>query len=154
MLLNGLFIHAFALHSCCLHLLSPPRHNYWGDHLRQSGPSMAAILGPGGPSMARKIAADGPGGLSWPFRSGLKLSGRTISGKLFSPPGLKQAAHFGPRTILCCAKSSTVPVLVRLYKVTELNEQRFFVPVLIGPPCCFVLRKIVHRAFFRPPACS
>ena len=26
-----------------------------GDHLRQSGPSVAAILGPGGPSMAAKL---------------------------------------------------------------------------------------------------
>ena len=33
-----------------------------GDHLWQSGPSMAAIVGPGGPSMATKFAIDGPGG--------------------------------------------------------------------------------------------
>ena len=33
-----------------------------GNHLRQSGPSMAAIVGPGGPSMATKSAIDGPGG--------------------------------------------------------------------------------------------
>ena len=33
-----------------------------GDHLRQSGPSTAAIVGPGGPSMATKSAIDGPGG--------------------------------------------------------------------------------------------
>ena len=29
-----------------------------GDHLRQSGPSMAAIVGPGGQSMAAKFAID------------------------------------------------------------------------------------------------
>ena len=34
----------------------------WGDHLQQGGPSVAAILGPGGPSMATKIATNGPGG--------------------------------------------------------------------------------------------
>ena len=37
-----------------------------GDHLRRhrwsGGPSMAAILGPGGPSTAIYFAADGPGG--------------------------------------------------------------------------------------------
>jgi len=33
-----------------------------GDHLQQSGPSMAAVLGLGGPSMAAKFAVDGPGG--------------------------------------------------------------------------------------------
>ena len=33
-----------------------------GDHLRQSGTSTAAIVGPGGPSMATKSAIDGPGG--------------------------------------------------------------------------------------------
>ena len=33
-----------------------------GDHLRQSGPSVAAILDPGGPSMATKIVTNGPGG--------------------------------------------------------------------------------------------
>ena len=30
--------------------------------MRQSGLSMAAIVGPGGPSMATKFAIDGPGG--------------------------------------------------------------------------------------------
>jgi len=30
--------------------------------LWQGGPSMAAILGPGGPSMVAKIVVDGPGG--------------------------------------------------------------------------------------------
>ena len=33
-----------------------------GDNLRQSGPSMAAIDGPAGPSMATKSAIDGPAG--------------------------------------------------------------------------------------------
>ena len=37
-----------------------------GDHLRHhkwsGGPSMAAILGPRGPSIATYFAADGPGG--------------------------------------------------------------------------------------------
>ena len=33
-----------------------------GDHLRQSAPLMAAIVGPGGSSMATKSAIDGPGG--------------------------------------------------------------------------------------------
>ena len=41
-----------------------------GDHLRRHGwsgrgPSMAAILGPGGPSTATYFAADGPGDLFW-----------------------------------------------------------------------------------------
>ena len=35
---------------------------FMGDHLRQSRLSMAAIVGPGGPSMAIKSAIDGPGG--------------------------------------------------------------------------------------------
>ena len=44
-----------------------------GDHLRRhrwsGGPSMAAILGPGGPSTATYFAEDGPGGpiLGGPF---------------------------------------------------------------------------------------
>ena len=37
-----------------------------GDHLRRhrwsGGPSMAAVLGPGGPSIAILFATDGPGG--------------------------------------------------------------------------------------------
>ena len=33
-----------------------------GDNLRQSGPSMAAIDGPAGPSMATKSAIDSPAG--------------------------------------------------------------------------------------------
>ena len=33
-----------------------------GDNLQQSGPSMAAIDGPAGPSMATKSAIDGPAG--------------------------------------------------------------------------------------------
>ena len=37
-----------------------------GDHLRRhrwsGGPSMAAVLGPGGPSTATYFAADDPGG--------------------------------------------------------------------------------------------
>ena len=33
-----------------------------GDNLRQSGPSMPAIDGPAGPSMATKSAIDGPAG--------------------------------------------------------------------------------------------
>ena len=33
-----------------------------GDHLRQSGPSMAAIDGPAGLSMATKSAIDDPAG--------------------------------------------------------------------------------------------
>ena len=30
--------------------------------MQQSGPFVAAIVGPGGPSTARKLAIDGPGG--------------------------------------------------------------------------------------------
>ena len=40
----------------------PFKRKIVGDHLWQSGPSVAAILGPGGPSMATKFAKDGPGG--------------------------------------------------------------------------------------------
>ena len=40
-----------------------------GDHLRRhrwsGGPSMEAILGPGGPSTATYFATDGPGDLFW-----------------------------------------------------------------------------------------
>ena len=40
-----------------------------GDHLRRhrwsGGPSMAAILGPEGPSTATYFAKDGPGDLFW-----------------------------------------------------------------------------------------
>ena len=46
-----------------LGICSKPAHIIlMGDHLRQSGLSMAAIVGPGGPSMATKFAIDGPGG--------------------------------------------------------------------------------------------
>ena len=38
------------------------QQNKWGDHLQQGGPSMAAINGPAGPSMATKSAMDGPAG--------------------------------------------------------------------------------------------
>ena len=46
-----------------LGICSKPTHIiFMGDHLRQSRLSMAAIVGPGGPSMATKFAIDGPGG--------------------------------------------------------------------------------------------
>ena len=35
------------------------------DHLWQSGPSMAAIVGPEGPSTATQFAVDGPGDQLW-----------------------------------------------------------------------------------------
>ena len=36
-----------------------------GDHLQQSGPPMAAIVDPGGPSTATQYAVDGPGDQLW-----------------------------------------------------------------------------------------
>ena len=43
-----------------------------GDHLRRhrwsGGPSMAAVLGLGGPSIATQFVTDGPGGHLWDDR--------------------------------------------------------------------------------------
>ena len=39
--------------------------NTWGTSCGKGGPSVAAISGPGGPFMAKKIAEDGPGDHLW-----------------------------------------------------------------------------------------
>ena len=52
------------LNGVASHDLYPPLISWFstGDHLRQSGPSMEAIVGRGGPSTATPFAVDGPGG--------------------------------------------------------------------------------------------